>query len=704
MRLSNTNRKRLYYAATIALVIGGILFWVSDLTSDPPMYYSGLGQSLSTDPAQYIHHARNKALFDEFDPFDYPRWTVYQHSVISLVGYLWFEVAGVSTQQAAVVGILVSFVSLMFLLMAVYRYHSGWVGTLIAFCFITNVTLLTYGRLTYLENGLLLIASIMFWVYSWWGDKLWGVLLAGALAAAAMLTGKLFGALLLPTLILTIIFSSESRRLVKAGAATASFVITALALVLILYGTDLAAAFTYITEQSYGLRGYPAGLSSPLSFVEHLISYGFKNRLFYLDPDILMFIVASMMMVAIMRISGVRFHSFSRITRLALLWTLISFVGLMPLNYSPVRYSVILLPSVIVAFFALCDQWRMTKLKNEIKINWKVLAFVTPAFWLLGYHLIANAFYFNVFPSPTATIVWSTLPFAVAAAFGLIRLIVIKPQLFSRRNMVVTLVLILVISATANGFRIRRLHYLDHNFNLIEANQDIAQILDDDAVVSGPYGPALTMDNDVKSFIHLFGVADVDLTLFDRYPITHLAVDSSNWALAVQDYPALQELKPVTSYWIRDYQITLYNVSKVFSNGAANQYSESAYERALTAFYLQKPDSAMSEIQSFLAENPQSKSATILLVDLLSAKQQFTKVQNILSSLANRHPTDFFIQMQAGRLYQILAFLKKDQSLLSLSRFYYERGIAVNRFRAGYASMMFAQTAQQLNGTPPETP
>ncbi|MDF1543470.1 MAG: hypothetical protein P1R58_00040 [bacterium] len=704
MRLSNANRKRLYLVATIALVIGGVLFWMSDLTSDPPMYYSGLGQSLSTDPAQYVHHARNKTLFDEFDPFDYPRWTVYQHSIISLFSYIWFEIAGVSAKQAAVVGVLVSFLSLLFLLLAVYRYHSGWVSALIAFCFVSNVTLITYGRLTYLENGLLLIASVIFWVYSRWGEKLWGLLLAGALAAAATLTGKLFGALLLPALLLTVFFSAERRRLVMAISTAASFALTTVLLVLILYGTDFSAALAYITEQSYGLRGYPAGLASPLSFVEHLISYGFSNRLFYLDPDILVFMVASIVIFAVVRLNGFRFKRLSAISRLSILWTVIAFLGLMPLNYSPVRYAVIMLPSVIVAFFALSDHLRMAELSASIRSDWKSISLVALAFWLLGYHLIANAFFFNVFPSPTAKIVWITLPFAALAAYGMMRLISKRPQLLSSRNLVAIMVLILIMSATGNGFRIRRLHYLDHNFNLMEANRDVAQILNPEAVLSGPYGPALTMDNEVKSFIHLFGVADIDSSLFDRYPITHLAVDSSNWALAVSDYPELRDLKPVTSYWIRDYQVDIYNISKVFANPTANNYRESTYEQALAAYYKENPDSALFEIQSFLSENPDSKSAVILLIDLLSDKQRFTEVQNVLTALANRHPTDFYIQVQAGRFYQILATLRKDQSLLSLSQFYYERGVAANRFKASYASQIFSLTAQQLRGANPQSP
>ena len=62
------------------VVVGGIFVWTSEIDADPPMYYSGLGQSLATDPPQYVFHARNDAIYGEPDPFDYPRWMIYQRT------------------------------------------------------------------------------------------------------------------------------------------------------------------------------------------------------------------------------------------------------------------------------------------------------------------------------------------------------------------------------------------------------------------------------------------------------------------------------------------------------------------------------------------------------------------------------------------------------------------------------------------------
>jgi 4-amino-4-deoxy-L-arabinose transferase-like glycosyltransferase len=154
----------------------------------------------------------------------------------------------------------------------------------VTLCFVINVTLFTYGRLPFLENGLIFVAAILFFVHSFWGDRMWGAALSGALVALAMLTGKLFGAYLLPALVLAIAFSANRNRWRLCLTAVLSFFLVSIALLFVLYGRNVEAAFAFAGREQYGLHKFPQGLTSPVSFFEHLISYGFKNRLFYLGP------------------------------------------------------------------------------------------------------------------------------------------------------------------------------------------------------------------------------------------------------------------------------------------------------------------------------------------------------------------------------------------------------------------------------------
>ncbi|RKX22418.1 MAG: hypothetical protein DRP35_01995 [Candidatus Zixiibacteriota bacterium] len=695
MKFKIPDAKILYLLITLVLFIGGFVFWISDLNSDPPMYYSGLGQSLSTDPPQYYYHARNNVLYDTADPFDYNRWVVYKNSITSLVSSLWFSIAGFSYEKANMVGVILCFAALLFFLLGLHPHHKPWVLMAVTLAFIINVTMLTYGRLTYLENGLIFISGVMFFVFSKWHDKTYGVIIAGFLAALAMLSGKLFGVLLFPSLLLAIFFSENKFKWRFIGYTIGSFMGSSLILILVLYGSDFTAAFGYISEQTYGLRGIPKGLTTPYGFIEHLISYGYSNRLFYLDPDIFLFLFLSGLSLILLNSSSIKLSSLSAPTRLTIFWTALTILGLMPLNYSPVRYAILMLPSIIILAFTLFETVYNQK-KLQFNFSKKHFILLGLLFWFAIFHLTANIFFFNTMPQPIRGITWVSLLF-VPFVIWLFNIFLKKNWLKINRNtLALTFFVLIAFTMVANGFRIRRLHFLDNNYNIIEANRDMEQILNEDAVVSGSYGPVLTANTKLKSFIHLFGVADVDSDLFNKYPITHLAVDKSNWELAIKDYPELKNLKAITTYWIRDYEVQLFNISKIFNNPKANAYNETIYEKALTSFYQQNSDSAFMFAKQFYETYPESKSGNILLIDMFSERQMFNDAYNLLLALAERCPTDFFIQMQCGKLLQVLGYNYKNQQMLELSKKYYEKAVTANRFKSNFAQMTYSQTMQSL--------
>lgn len=698
-------KQNFFYISTLVILVGGFIFWQSDLTSDPPMYYSGIGQSLSTDPAQYIFHARNKALFGQSDPYGYPRWTVYQHSLTSLVGHIWFSIAGVSLKQANMVGVILSLGGLLLLILGLVRHHRPWVTTAVTLCFVLNVTLLTYGRLSYLENGLIFFAALVFFVYSWWGNRIWGMALAGGLVALAMLTGKLFGALLLPALVLSALFSGHARRWTHVATVIAAFFLASLGAIALLYGRDLGAAFAYIGEQSYGLRGFPEGLSSPWGFFEHLISYGFKNRLFYIDPDLLLFLFVGVFLFSLHLSKGNKIGALSPATIFSMFWLLAAIVGLMPLNYSPIRYTLLVIPPVILFCFTMFENRLDVKKISPAALGKVETTLLVFAFWSVVFHAVTNIFFFNTIPRPIRIVTWATLPAGIGLAY-LARFLMVRDYLrISRRKLVIVLLAVLCISAVFNGYKIRRVHLLEHNFNIFEANRDVEAILAPEAVVSGPYGPVLTVDTPLKSFIHLFGVAEVDSTLFDRQPVTHVATDLSNWSEAIKNYPALKGLLPITTYWIRDVEVRLFNISEVFNNPQARSYENTLYERALVYYQAQQYDSALTAAGHFYESHPQSKSAGLMLGDLLSKEGRLDEAFGLLIYLTQRFPTDFNIHLQCGRFLQIVAEQKNDNSLRYMAETYYAQAVKINPYKADYARKIWQQIgAQYRKGTSPTQP
>ncbi len=663
------------------------------------MYFDGLGQSLATDPPQYTYHARNALLYGDWDPFDYPRWAVYQHSLTSFVGYLWMSLTEVSLRQSNMAGILLSFGALVFILLGLSRHHRPWLLAAVAFAYVINVTLLTHSRLSYLENGLLFWVGAMFWVYSWWGHQRVGVAVAGSIAAAAMFTGKLFGALLLPALLLAVLSGSGQSKRKHAVYAGASFAVAAVLLGFALYGARLSAVFAYTGEQSYGLRGFPDGLETPWAFLEHLVSYGFDNRLFYLNPELLLMIVVGGLLFLQFRLDTDRL---APTTRLALFWGLCTFVGLMPLNYSPIRYALIILPAIIIFCLALFEQTTAARPRPpETQGRWSIVLLVA-ILWAAFFHIAANALYFNTFPRPIRAMVWISCLVAVAVAWFAFPLLRRQSNHGNRRAWIVTLAIVLAATATINALRIHRFHIKEEVYSIAEANVDLDAILGPGAVVSGPYGPLLTYDTDRQSFIHLFQVAEVDSTLFERQPVTHLALDPSNYDEALKNYPQMAGLQPVSRYWVRDVEVGLYRIDSLFNNPVARAYTPTPFEEATALHRVGRFAEAMEILEPFYAEHPESKSVGLLLADVCVKTDRLDRVYALLTDLAGRFPTDFWVQLQAGRFILTLALRGQDRLMMLTAQRYFERAVAVDPYRAQLAMSTWAQINAQA-GNPVKT-
>ena len=91
-----------------------------------------------------------------------------------------------------------------------------------------------------------------------------------------------------------------------------------------------------------------------------------------------------------------------------------------------------------------------------------------------------------------------------------------------------------------------------------------------------------------------------------------------------------------------------------------------------------------------------AESINFFMIDMFSEKQMINDAYNLLLTLANRYPTDFFIQLQCGKLLQILGYNYKNQEMLELSQKYYEKAVIANRFKGQFAQMIYSQTMQSL--------
>lgn len=700
MSSTSARHDRLFLIAAGLIVLAGLFYWQTGLTNDPPMYYSGLGQSLYTDPPQYIFHARNYHLFGSSDPFDYPKFDVFKNSLVSRVAYFWFAVAGVSQWSADMVGLLLSLGGLVLILLGLYRYHRPWVLAAVALCYVANLSLMIHARVPYLENGLIFLASLLFWLYSWYGDRTWGIIACGVVIALATWLGKLFGVLLLPALLLAILVSDQPVKWRRALLVSGAFAAGTVLLILVMYAGRMSAVSGYFGEQTYGLYGFPPGLSSPLKFVEYLVSYGYVNRLSYRNPDLIgLLALGGALLARLLATKEQRFTKLPPTTMLALFWVICFVGGLMPLGYSPMRYAVTIVPALVVLCFTLFDRAMQTTGKLTFHYRWLPVAVLAFSFWVFLFHLVGDTIFYNTVPPKLRLITWSTLVPAVGLAYLTVWLAGRTKRLLDGRTLATLVVVTLAMVLIINGARARRALWMEPHEDIRQANVDIAQILGPEAVVSGPYGPTVTQDTKIKNFIHHFGVARVDSTLFDRYPVTHLALDASNGEAAQKAYPKLIGLIPEAQFWVCDNHVQLLNVSNVFGNQQAHQYVETPFERAASWLNRRQADSGLAALKPFMAQYPNSRAGGLLWAKLLASAGKLNEARSSYQTLAQRFPDDFAVQLECGFFVLQLSMATKDQSLLSTAEQYFYRATVLNPFQADFAMSLWNRTLGQAAAT-----
>ena len=107
-------------------------------------------------------------------------------------------------------------------------------------------------------------------------------------------------------------------------------------------------------------------------------------------------------------------------------------------------------------------------------------------------------------------------------------------------------------------------------------------------------------------------------------------------------------------------------------------------------------DSALAAAQEFYERYPQSKSGGLLLSLLLSQIGKQREACAILSSLAERYPTDFNVLLKCGHCFQVYAEQENDDGLRYVAQTYYNRATKVNRYRGAFAKEMWDRTEARL--------
>nr|MBN2277851.1 hypothetical protein [candidate division Zixibacteria bacterium] len=674
--LSDNRLRNITWIIIGIIIIVGLYTRFSALDADPPLYFGGQGQSLMTDAHHYSYFPRNKVLFDQWEMFDTSRWRVFEVTLVSGLSYIVFSLFGISRFTANLPGLLLSLLSILFFVLALRRMVDFRGIFLALFLLVFNQVLYVYGRLPYTENGLIFLASLIFFVFVYYRDKLFGQIILGILVALAALTGKIFGYLLIIPVIAGFLVESRGNKTTAILTAVASCLALSAVWAIIVYGGSLNLLLGFYKSHTVGLHGFPAAFKSPLTFFEKLISFGNDSRFYYRAPalGIAGFIAFLLILCAISR--DILKNNIPLV--FLIVWFVVGQLFFMPQNYRPVRYIYMLYFPLtgLVAYVFTSSAILAGRRNGDRSYRYYILIFFL--FWIFLEQLAFNILIERVYTSVYQDLVCLSAALAAILTYveyrtGFIGFITSR---YFKTAAVVFIIIFTLWNFGSNYYQ--RQHQM--SLNIKEASRDLGQILDENAVVSGPMAPTLLLENNLKGFIYAVGISDYDPDLFRKNPVTHFAFDFKTSEMVMEKYPELKAAEPVTEYWINDMLIIVVRISDLTGNGISANYYPTEYERGREYIYNHHYDSALYYLEKFAVSHPENKSVLRTLGSLYPLLGQTDKGLEILKRAALLYPTDFSLEMDLGIYYQTLYVATGEAWMMTMARQHYKRVLEINPY------------------------
>lgn len=664
-------------ALIIIIALVGIVLHFIDLDCDPPLYFDGYGQSLSTDPYHGSYFARNKLLFGESEILDSSRWRVFRLTLVSWLSYLLFDTFGISRFAANASGLVLILLAILIFLLAIRRF-TGIHGILLALAFlIFNKVFYVYGRLPYTENGMIFIITLLFLTFVYGRHQWYGRIAIGILLALAALAGKIFGGLLVVPIIVSFWFEKRRQCLPAILTVIASSIIVAVLWAFIFYGQDLRVLVDYYQSQTLGLYGFPDALKSPVTFIERLISFGNDARFYFHAPVLGL---AAFLVFLALTSPDLNFRLRANIPLFFLIiWFVAGQLFFMISNYRPLRYTYMLyLPLVgIAAHLLTAENPHPARRGKNMKIILDILAFFL--FWILIEQLLLNIFFLNEFSAMYPALVWlsalvALVMAAVNARFKPMQWLYSQPL---RRYIYIPIVLLVMVN-----FALPYQNWNRHkSFNFREADRDLAEILNENAVLCGPIAPSLAFENDHKIMLYAVGISDRDPNLFQKYPITHFGIDASASGQIVSKYPELEDAEIVSDYWLRDSKILIVRTAEHMNIPESLMYRPTDYEIGRWFMNRERFDSALFFLERFIESHPDNKSTLRLLGELYPIVGKAGRAEEVLQRAVSLYPRDFSVHMSQAILYQKMYLATGDIRFKGLAVDAFSRVIELNPYQ-----------------------
>ena len=637
---------------------------------DPPYFFAGFTQAHLTDPYHLTLFARNAVLFDDWNPFDYHRWDVFKYSLVSGMSYIMFLLFGVSRITANLVGLLLNITGLTFFVLGFRKYRSLKEILLMSVFLLASSMLIFYGRLPFLENGLIALAGLTFFIFTRFHDRRWGPFAAGFIIAAAAFSGKLFGFILLGPVIITLFYIYRSRAVIPSLVAIAGTIAGTIAHILVFYGGSLSVMYRYYSEQTVGLYGTPTAFLSPLCFLAKAVTFGSEAGFFKMSPFLTVLAILGILVLILKNRLSAKVDRELVPVVFCIAWLVCGLFGLMPFNYRPLRYQVFLLLPIA----ALSGYIVHLAAEGSLILSARKRILAMPALFFSLWYISTQVWLLTVPLSDSLNVGYEIAPLTAVIALivttGIWILIGKRRRELSQKALLIVLVPLALGVAVKQGTLIYQ-GLTRPGYNLKALNKEIAEMVDQNAVLSGPYAPAFSIDNNLRVIIHVFGLSIVDRYFFDRYPITHMVADHSNWKLAKEQFPFLESSLSLRRVRIRDGSVELFRVP-------GRDLPFSLYEQAALAFGNRQYDSALVYSRRFTEKYPDNLSGQFGRLTALFIFGDNDHLQRELETLVARYPDNFRVHMFCRDSYGLMYKATGSEKYRRLKEYHLKRAKEIN--------------------------
>jgi tetratricopeptide (TPR) repeat protein len=600
------------------------------------------------------------------------------NSALTLISYLFFKLLGVGRWQANLVAASLSLLTLVFFYLAFKKGKEGKTALLATFFLGINYILVMYGRSTFAEVSAIffIVLGIYFIVPGM--KKVWLLIPSGACFAVSILFGKILAVLMLPAC-LGVLMLSPSEESTADGARTklsrilfftSGLSSVALLWFILIYFPFSESVSQHVSGMSVGLYGSPRALASISDFIYSVFSFGgvtqvFANEGYSLGTDLFyrmpfLFILSLLFLLGfffrIFKVKSIlqNLQSCSRLELFFALWLVVGILALMPWNYRPMRYQVLLIPPMCaLAAFCLIDFLNPAEIRKKPKRSAWFWAFSIPVASFLIFHVIS--FFLKLFgwTAQLSSIILPSLFLSFPLTYVFHEAKRWKPSLRmkARKSVIAAEAVLLVV--IINGAQFSAFSG-NTQYSLLNSSKDLGQILGEGAVISGPYSQALVMENESRLVLRMFHQGDDDPDFFLRHPITHLALEAKGGQRrqAFTDYPeVMKDAKLVTTYRLRNFPVEILRVAESSGNSKTKDYELSDFEKAKLLMEEGQTDSAALILTQFVSECPRNYSGYMALAEMCFDKQDYEKAASYLERASGSDPTNSFIHEVLGAVY-----------------------------------------------------